>query len=104
MQDLPQQYPWLYIKFAEEGCHFIHCTNPYWAGIWTDLVIWKVLMRALKSQRDVTRGRVMSENVNLTWTHTKHRCAETHNKMSELTGNANKTSEQRCQPGNTRIA
>ena len=46
----------------------------------------------------------MSENVNLMWTHTKHRCAETHNTMSELTGNANKTSEQHCEPGNTRIA
>ena len=104
MQDLPQQYPWLYINFAEQGCHFIHRNNPYWAGKLTDLVKEKVLMRTLKSQRDVKRGRVMSENVNLTWTHTKHRCAETHNKMSELTGNANKTSEQRCQPGNTRIA
>ena len=31
-------------------------------------------------------------------------CAETHNTMSELTGNANKTSEQHCEPGNTRIA
>ena len=100
MQDLPQQYPWLYIKFAEEGCHFIHCTNPYWAGIWTDLVIWKVLMRAFKSQRDVTRGRVMSKNVNLKWAHTMYRCTE----ISELTGNTNKTSEQHCEQGNTRIA
>ena len=63
MQNLPRQYPWLYIKFVEEGCHFIHCIHPYWAGIWTDLVIQKVLMPALKSQRDVTRRRVMSENV-----------------------------------------
>ena len=26
-----------------------------------------------------------------------HRCAEIHNAMSELTGNANKTSEQYCE-------
>ena len=104
MQDLPQQYPWLHIKFADEGCHFINCTNPYWAGIWTDLVIWKVLMRAFKSQRDVTRGKVMSENVNLKWAHTMYRCTEIYNTISELTGNTNKTSEQHCEQGNTRIA
>ena len=39
----------------------------------------------------------MSENVNLTWTHTLHWGGEIHNAMSELTGNANKTSEQHCE-------
>ena len=36
----------------------------------------------------------MSENVNLTWTHTIHWGAELHSAMSGLTGNVNKTSEQ----------
>ena len=33
-----------------------------------------------------------------------HRCTEIYNTISELTGNANKTSEQYCEQGNTRIA
>ena len=39
MHDVPKQYPWLYIKFAEEGCHSICPGSRFWANIWTDLVI-----------------------------------------------------------------
>ena len=46
----------------------------------------------------------MSENVNLTWIHTMHPYAEIHNVMSELIGNANKTSEQHRELGVARIA
>ena len=45
----------------------------------------------------------MSENTNLTGTHTMHRCAEIHNAMLELTGNAYKTRMQYCKLGNARI-
>ena len=45
----------------------------------------------------------MSENINLKWTHTMHRCAEIHNAMLELTWNAYKTSEQHCKLRNARI-
>ena len=44
MQDLPKQYPWLYIKFAKQGCHSIRRSNRYWAGIWTNLVTEQALM------------------------------------------------------------
>ena len=36
----------------------------------------------------------MCENVNLTQKHTMQRCDKIHNTMSQLTGNASKTSEQ----------
>ena len=39
MHDVPKQYLWLYIKFAEEGCHSICPGSRFWASIWTDLVI-----------------------------------------------------------------
>ena len=71
--DLPKQFPWLYIKVVEEGCHSIRPGSRYWAGVWTDPVTEQVIMRALKSRGGVTRGGGMSENVNLTWTHTMHR-------------------------------
>ena len=45
----------------------------------------------------------MSENINLTWTSTMHRCAEIHNAMLELTGNTYKTSEQHCKLRKARI-
>ena len=44
MQDLPKQYPWLYIKSAEQGCHSIRRSNRYWAGKWTNLVTQQVLI------------------------------------------------------------
>ena len=59
--------------------------------------------RALKSWGGVTRGRGISEKVNLTWTLTMHRYAEIHKAMSELTGNANKTSVQHCELGVARM-
>lgn len=45
----------------------------------------------------------MSEKVNLTWTLTMHRYAEIHKAMSELPGNANKTSVQHCELGVARM-
>ena len=39
MQVVPKQYLWLYIKFAEDGCHSICPGSRCGVGIWTDLVI-----------------------------------------------------------------
>ena len=41
---LPKQYPWLYIKFAEDTCHSICPGSRYWACIWTGLVTEQIFM------------------------------------------------------------
>ena len=79
--DQPKQHPWLYIKFSEESCYSICPGSRYWACLWLILL----------------QGRSLCDA-------SIHRCAEIHNTMLELPGNANKTSEQHCELGVARIA
>ena len=44
MLALPEQYLWLYNKFAMEGYHTIRRSRRYWAGLWSDLVIEQVMI------------------------------------------------------------
>ena len=54
-------------------------------GLWTDLVIEQVMMRAIKTRGGLTEGRGLSDNVILTWIHTMRTCVEVHNSMADLT-------------------
>ena len=69
MVALPEQYPWLYEKFAIEGYHTIRRKKRYWAGLWSDLVIEQVMMRSLKSRGGLTRGKGMTDSVRHQWVH-----------------------------------
>ena len=82
---LPEQYLWLYNKFAMEGYHTIRRSRRYWAGLWSDLVIEQVMMKSLKSRGGLTRGKGMTDSVRHQWVHTMHRCASVHNAMTILT-------------------
>ena len=78
-------------------------SDRYWAGLWTDLIIEQVLMRALKTSGGLTRGRGFSESVRSMWVNTMHRCAEIHNAMTTLTGSLHRTSEQHVELGASRV-
>ena len=94
MRDLPVSHPWLYNQFSEHGFHAVRRSARYWSGLWTDLVIEQVLMRALKSRGGLTHGRGLTESVRLTWIHSMHRCAEVRNAMVQLTHLMNTSSDQ----------
>ena len=66
----------------------------YWGGLSTDLVIEQVLMRSLKSQGGLTRGRGMSETQRLIWLLSMPACAEFNYAMQDFTGVAYETSDQ----------
>ena len=102
MQDLPNSHPWLYKKFAEEGCHAIRRSKRYWSGLWSDLVIEQVMMKSLKSRGGLTTGRGMTESVRHQWVHSMHRCSSIHHAMTVLTNLATKSSEQHEELGNSR--
>ena len=83
---------------SPEVCRRIsHCTvrrsERLWAGLWTDIVIEQVLMRSLKSQCGLTRGRGMTESVRQ---QRMHDCAAIHDEMASLTGTQHTTSHQHC--------
>ena len=50
MRKLPENHPWLYTKFVEDGWHTVRRSERLWAGLWTDLVIEQVLVRYLKNR------------------------------------------------------
>jgi len=65
MLQLETDYPWVYKNFTEHGFHTVRRSDRYWSGLWTDLIIEQVLMRALKSRGGLTRGRGVTESVRL---------------------------------------
>ena len=85
MRDLPVSHPWLHNQFSMHSFHTVRRSDRYWSGLWTDLVIEQVSMRALKSRGGQTHGRDSTELVRLTWIQSMHRCAEVRNAMTQLT-------------------
>nr|XP_018912013.1 PREDICTED: uncharacterized protein LOC109040498 [Bemisia tabaci] len=56
-----------YECFTSQGMFTIRRSNKFWCGTWSDMVIEQTLMKSMKSQGGVTRGRGVSENVLSTW-------------------------------------
>ena len=66
MQDLPNTHPQVNRSFLN-GLHVVRCSDRFWAGSSTDLIIEQVLMRSVKTTGGLTRGRGMSETQRLVW-------------------------------------
>jgi len=77
-------------------------SNKFWNGLWSDLIIEQVLMRAIKSRGGMTRGIGMTESVRIQWVHTIHICAAIYEAMSHITKTANSTSEHHVDLSGTR--
>ena len=84
MLQLPVKYSDLYERFSTEGYYTARRSDRFWVGLWTDLTIEQCMMRSIKSQGRLTRGRGMADTVRLTWIHSMHACADVHNSMMEL--------------------
>lgn len=48
-------------RYFEDGLHVLRRSDRLWAGLSTDLVIEQVLMRSMKTNGGLTRGRGMTE-------------------------------------------
>ena len=66
MSPLQDDYPKVYQHF-QDGLHVIRRSDCYWAGLSSDLVIEQVLMRSMKTNAGLTRGRGMTEQQRLIW-------------------------------------
>ena len=55
MQQLPNDHPWLYQCFNDQGFHVVRRSNRYWAGLWMNLAIEQLMMRSIKSRGGFTR-------------------------------------------------
>ena len=57
---LEADHPDLYRRFFE-GHYVIRCSERYWAGLSTDLIIEQVLMHSVKGRGGLIHGRGLSE-------------------------------------------
>jgi len=85
MSSLQNDHPDVYQHF-QDGLHVIRRSDPYWAGLSSDLVIEQVLMRSMKTNGGLTRGRGMTEQQRLVWLLSMPACAEVNRMMQEFTG------------------
>ena len=60
--------PQEYMRFNTDGYFTIRRSENFWSGIWSDMSIEQVLMRAMKSYGGLTRGRGVSDSVLARWT------------------------------------
>ena len=71
----------------------------YWGGLWSDLMIEQVLIRALQSWRGLTTGLDITKSVRQLWVESMHPCADIHNGMCNLTGLQHRSNEQHVEMG-----
>lgn len=90
-------------KYFEDGLPVLRRSDRLWAGLSTDLVIEQVLMRSMKTNGGLTRGKGMTELQRVTWLLSMPACAEVNNAMQDVTGTAFTTSEQHKESMHTRI-
>ena len=85
--------PAVFHKFVN-GFHVIRCTNQYWAGLGSDLVIEQTLMWSLKSIGGFTRGSGMTEHQRTVWTMSAPIFSAYNYAMQDFNNSVYKTSEQ----------
>lgn len=102
MEKLKTTHPAIFEHFAD-GHFIIRRSDRYWAGLPCDLTIEQVLMKNIKSQIGLTRGRGIGENQRLLWINSMPECVNIKNAMQELSGLHYQTSEQHKDVGASRL-
>lgn len=102
MSKLQLSNPDIYEKF-NRGHFIIRRSDRYWAGLPCDLTIEQFLMKNIKSQIGLTRGRGIGENQRLIWINSMADCVNIKNAIQELTGLQYETSEQHKEVGASRL-
>ena len=54
-------------EFSSSGSFTIRRSDKLWAGVWSDMTIEQVLMRAMKTSGGLTRGRGLTDSVLSRW-------------------------------------
>lgn len=96
-----KKHPEVYHDFMA-GHHVMRRSDRYWAGLSCDLVIEQTLMRTLKSNGGLTRGRGMGERQRLVWLLSIPASATAYQWMQSLTQTEFTTSEQHKDSSETR--
>ena len=88
--------------FTSKGYFTVRRTDKMWPGVWTDMTIEQVLMRAMKTSGGLTRGRGMTESVVSRWVLGMPGCTEITQHFEAFCGVIFTTSEQHVELGMSR--
>lgn len=66
MQQLKKSHPIVYSKFQKD-LHVVCCSDEYWAGLSSDLIIERALMGSIKCTGGLTRGSGLTEAQQQVW-------------------------------------
>ena len=101
MLELPEKHPWLYQRFMD-GNHAVRRSCRFWAGLWSDLVIEQTMMRSIKSNGGLTRGRGFNEDARHLWVKSIRYTSSIHEAMTTLSNVKVTSSEQHVDFGKKR--
>lgn len=102
MNQLESTHPNVHAQFSN-GHFVVRQSDRFWAGNSCDLTIEQKLMRSIKSQIGLTRGRGIAENQRLVWINSMPECVDIRNAMEDLVGLHYETSEQHKDVGLSRL-
>ena len=71
-------------EFSSSGSFTIRCSSKLWAGVWNDMTIEQVLMRAMKTSGGLTRGRGLTDSVLSRWVLSMPSCTELNRNFEEF--------------------
>lgn len=83
-----------YDQFTKKGFFTIRRTDKFWSGVWSDMTIEQVLMRAIKTSGGLTRGRGITDSTLTRWVLALPLCVPICNALEEFAGPNTNTSEQ----------
>ena len=101
MKQLPHTHPEIHASFLR-GEHVVRRSSHSFAGIWTDLGIEQLYMRAAKTSGGLTQGRGASEHSCDLWAWTLGCSAKIHDALMELCRIITASSEQHLEMGASR--
>ena len=81
-------------EFATQGYFTLRRSDRFWPGIWTDMTFEQVLMRSIKTNGGLIRGRGLTPSVLAKWVHTMPGTTNVINAMETFSGVTSKHSEQ----------
>ena len=102
MLQLTENNPDVFRAFVN-GNHVIRRSDRYWAGISSDLTNEQVLMRSLKTNGGLTRGKGFAESQRAIWILPMPVMAEINSSMQEFTNVDYYTSEQHKECTHSRL-
>ena len=94
VQQMEELTPEVRQIFVESGYFTIRRSDKFWSGVWSDMTIEQVLMRAIKTSGGLTGGRGISDSTLTRWIKALPLTVALCNSLEDFAGVVHETSEQ----------